>query len=92
MGYHQEDTGTIQPTQVRDGEWRDVPALRGSPRGYGIIKRNRKTWIHTDKREEMSITEEMAVVIKVMRLLRTGKIDRKTKNIEVLKLLKNETK
>ena len=40
----------------------------------------------------MSITEEMQVVIKVMRLLRTGKIDRTTKNIEVMKLLKNETK
>ena len=34
----------------------------------------------------------MQVVIKVMRLLRTGKIDRTTKNIEVMKLLKNETK
>jgi hypothetical protein len=34
--------------------------------------------------------DEMAIVIKVMRLLRTGKIDRKTTNIEVLKLLKNE--
>lgn len=40
----------------------------------------------------MSITEEMQVVIKVMRLLRMGKIDRTTKNIEVMKLLKNETK
>lgn len=38
----------------------------------------------------MSIMDEMAIVIKVMRLLRTGKIDRKTTNIEVLKLLKNE--
>lgn len=36
--------------------------------------------------------EEMQVVIKVMRLLRTGNIDRTTTNIEVLKLLKNETK
>lgn len=34
--------------------------------------------------------DEMAIVIKVMRLLRAGKIDRKTTNIEVLKLLKNE--
>lgn len=40
----------------------------------------------------MSITEEMQVVINVMRLLRMGKIDRTTTNIEVLKLLKNETK
>ena len=40
----------------------------------------------------MNIMDEMAVVIKIMRLLRTGKIDRTTKNIEVLKLLKNETK
>lgn len=40
----------------------------------------------------MSIMDEMAIVIKIMRLLRTGKIDRTTTNIEVLKLLKNETK
>jgi hypothetical protein len=36
--------------------------------------------------------DEMAIVIKVMKLLRSGKIDRTTTNIEVLKLLKNETK
>ena len=36
--------------------------------------------------------EEMQVVIKVMHLLRAGKIDRTTTNIEVLKLLKNEAK
>ena len=36
--------------------------------------------------------EEMQVVIKVMHLLRTGKIDRTTTNTEVLKLLKNEAK
>lgn len=36
--------------------------------------------------------DEMAIVIKVMKLLRQGKIDRTTTNIEVLKLLKNETK
>ena len=35
---------------------------------------------------------EMAIVIKIMRLLRIGKIDRTTTNIEVLKLLKNEAK
>lgn len=40
----------------------------------------------------MSIMDEMAIVIKIMRLLRTGKIDRTTTNIEVLKLLKNEAK
>ena len=40
----------------------------------------------------MSIMQEMAIVIKVMKLLRSGKIDRTTTNIEVLKLLKNETK
>ena len=40
----------------------------------------------------MSIMDEMAIVIKIMRLLRTGKIDRTTTNIEVLKLLKNEIK
>jgi hypothetical protein len=33
--------------------------------------------------------DEMAIVIKIMCLLRTGKIDRTTKNIEVMKLLKN---
>ena len=37
----------------------------------------------------MSIMDEMAIVIKIMRLLRTGKIDRTTNNIEVMKLLKN---
>ena len=37
----------------------------------------------------MSIMDEMAIVIKIMRLLRTGKIDRTTTNIEVMKLLKN---
>ena len=40
----------------------------------------------------MSIMDEMAIVIKIMRLLRIGKIDRTTTNIEVLKLLKNEAK
>ena len=40
----------------------------------------------------MSIMQEMAIVIKVMKLLRSGKIDRTTPNIEVLKLLKKETK
>jgi hypothetical protein len=67
-----------------------MPALRGVTGGYGVIERDRTTWIYSDKTERMSIMDEMAIVIKVMRLLRTGKIDRKTTNIEVLKLLKNE--
>ena len=37
----------------------------------------------------MSIMDEMVVVIKVMRLLRQGKIDRHTTNIEVLKMVIN---
>ena len=37
----------------------------------------------------MSIMDEMGVVIKVMRLLRQGKINRQTTNIEVLKMVIN---
>ena len=92
LGHHQEDTEPVQATTVRDGEWWDVPAMRGVTGRYGVITWNRKTWVYTDKTKRMSIMDEMAIVIKIMRLLRTGKIDRTTTNIEVLKLLKNETK
>lgn len=36
----------------------------------------------------MTATEEMGVVIKVMHLLREGRIDRTTKNIDVLRMIK----
>ena len=36
----------------------------------------------------MIATEEMGVVIKVMHLLREGRIDRTTKNIDVLRMIK----
>jgi hypothetical protein len=67
-----------------------VPTLRGVSRGSGIIKGNRETWLHSNKtKTRMSIMDEMAIVIKIMRLLRTGKIDRHTTNIEVLKMVIN---
>lgn len=38
----------------------------------------------------MSNNEKLAVIIQVMRLLRLGKIDRKTTNIDVLRLINKE--
>ena len=66
-----------------------MPAVQRIGRGYGSVAGDGTTRVHTDKRERMNITEEMGVVIKVMRLLRQGKIDRHTTNIEVLKMVIN---
>lgn len=38
----------------------------------------------------MTQTEELSIVIKVMHLLRTGKIDASTTNINVLRLIRNK--
>jgi hypothetical protein len=63
--------------------------VQRSGRGNGTAAGDGTTWVYSDKRERMNITEEMGVVIKVMRLLRQGKIDRHTTNIEVLKMVIN---
>lgn len=39
----------------------------------------------------MTDTDKLSIIIKVMKLLRTGKIDQRTTNIQVLRLIK-ETK
>lgn len=39
----------------------------------------------------MTETDKLSIIIKVMKLLRTGKIDQRTTNIQVLRLI-NETK
>jgi hypothetical protein len=66
-----------------------MPAVQRIGRGYGTVAGDGTTRVYSDKRERMNITEEMGVVIKVMRLLRQGKIDRHTTNIEVLKMVIN---
>lgn len=74
---------------MRDGQWRDLPAVRGQGRGYGTAERDREAWVYSDKNQRtMTATEEMGVVIKVMHLLREGRIDRTTKNIDVLRMIK----
>lgn len=35
----------------------------------------------------MTNTDKLSIIIKVMRLLRTGKIDQRTTNIQVLRLI-----
>jgi hypothetical protein len=90
LEYHTQDTGEIQAAKVRDGEWRDVPAVRGIRRGHGTIERDGTTWIYSDKGKTMSNNEKLAVIIQVMRLLRLGKIDRTTTNIDVLRMINKE--
>jgi hypothetical protein len=36
----------------------------------------------------MTDTDKLSIIIKVMKLLRTGKIDKRTTNIQVLRLIK----
>ena len=36
----------------------------------------------------MTDTDQLSIIIKVMKLLRTGKIDQRTTNIQVLRLIK----
>ena len=90
LEHHTQDTGEVQASKVRDGEWRDVPAVRGVSRGYGTAERDGTTWIYSDKGKTMSNNEKLAVIIQVMRLLRLGKIDRTTTNIDVLRMINKE--
>jgi hypothetical protein len=90
LEYHTQDTREVQAAKVRDGEWRNVPAVRSVSRGYGTAERDGTTWIYSDKGKRMSNNEKLAVIIQVMRLLRLGKIDRTTTNIDVLRLINKE--
>jgi hypothetical protein len=67
-----------------------VPAVRGVSRRYGTVERDGTTWIYSDKGKRMSNNEKLAVIIQVMRLLRLGKIDRTTTNIDVLRMINKE--